>query len=100
MSWPNRALVWDCETSGIDVFNDRIVQLFIGIADENGDLIERHEWLIDPGIEVPEGASDVHGFHDGVSARERAQPSDSVAGSRRGFCPVRGHPVGRIQREL
>mgnify|MGYP006373625871 FL=1 len=62
MSWPKKTLVFDTETTGIDVFNDRIVQLFIGIADENGELIERHEWLIDPGIEVPEGASDVHGF--------------------------------------
>ena len=62
MSWPKRTLCFDTETSGIDVHNDRIVQLFIGIADEHGDLIERHEWLIDPGIEVPEGASDVHGF--------------------------------------
>ena len=62
MSWPKKTLVFDTETTGIDVFNDRIVQLFIGIADEHGDLIERHEWLIDPGIEVPEGASDVHGF--------------------------------------
>ena len=62
MSWPKKTLVFDTETTGIDVHNDRIVQLFIGIADEHGDLIERHEWLIDPGIEVPEGASDVHGF--------------------------------------
>ena len=62
MNWPKRTLIFDTETSGIDVFNDRIVQLFIGIADENGDLIEKYEWLIDPGIEVPEGASDVHGF--------------------------------------
>lgn len=62
MTWPGRVLVLDTETTGIDVFNDRIVQLFIGIADGNGDLIEQYEWLIDPGIEVPEEASNVHGF--------------------------------------
>lgn len=62
MTWPDRVLVFDTETTGIDVFNDRIVQLFIGIADGNGDLIEQYEWLIDPGIEVPEEASNVHGF--------------------------------------
>lgn len=62
MSWPDRVLVLDTETTGIDVFNDRIVQLFIGIADGNGDLVEQYEWLIDPGIEVPEEASNVHGF--------------------------------------
>lgn len=57
-----RMLVWDTETTGVDVFNDRIVQLFIGIANENGDLIEKHEWIINPGIPVPEGAAKVHGF--------------------------------------
>lgn len=62
MKWPDRALVFDVESTGIDVFNDRIVQLFIGIADGNGDLVEKYEWLIDPGIEVPEEASNVHGF--------------------------------------
>lgn len=62
MTWPDRALVFDVESTGIDVFNDRIVQLFIGIADGNGDLVEQYEWLIDPGIEVPEEASNVHGF--------------------------------------
>lgn len=62
MTWPDRTLVFDVESTGIDVFNDRIVQLFIGIADGNGDLVEQYEWLIDPGIEVPEEASNVHGF--------------------------------------
>lgn len=61
-SLPDRVLVFDVESTGIDVFNDRIVQLFIGIADGNGDLVEQYEWLIDPGIEVPEEASNVHGF--------------------------------------
>lgn len=55
-------LVFDTETTGIDVFNDRIVQLFIATADESGDLLQTWEWIIDPGIEVPEEASNVHGF--------------------------------------
>lgn len=55
-------LIFDVESTGIDVFNDRIVQLFIGIADENGDLIEKHEWIINPGVPVPEEAANVHGF--------------------------------------
>lgn len=55
-------LVFDTETTGIDVFNDRIVQLFIATADSEGNLLETWEWIIDPGVEVPEEASNVHGF--------------------------------------
>jgi DNA polymerase-3 subunit epsilon len=55
-------LVFDTETTGIDVFNDRIVQLFIATADSEGNLLETWEWVIDPGVEVPEEASNVHGF--------------------------------------
>lgn len=57
-----RMAVFDVESTGIDVFNDRIVQFFLGVADENGDLVEKHEWIINPGIPVPDEAAAVHGF--------------------------------------
>lgn len=55
-------LVFDTETTGVDVFNDRIVQLVIATADADGGLLEEWEWIIDPGVEVPEEAANVHGF--------------------------------------
>lgn len=55
-------LVFDTETTGVDVFEDRVVQCYIGRFDSAGNLTERWEWLIDPGIDVPEEASNVHGF--------------------------------------
>lgn len=55
-------LVFDTETTGVDVFNDRIVQLVIATADADGNLLEEWEWIIDPGVEVPEEAANVHGF--------------------------------------
>ena len=57
-----RIAVADCETSGVDTENDRIIQFFIGLMDQSGEWIEKREWLIDPGIDVPQGASDVHGY--------------------------------------
>lgn len=54
--------VADCETSGIDTENDRIIQFFIGLMNSSGEWVEKREWLIDPGIEIPEGASNVHGY--------------------------------------
>lgn len=55
--------VADTETSGTDVINDRIIQAFVGVYDTKaGDWACKSEWLIDPGIEIPTGASDVHGY--------------------------------------
>jgi DNA polymerase III subunit epsilon len=57
-----RAIALDSETTGIDVFEDRIIQFVISTLDKNGDILETHEWRANPGIEVPEGAAEVHGF--------------------------------------
>lgn len=78
MSWPSRVLCFDTETSGIRVFEDRIVQMFIGIADENGDLVERYEWIINPGIEIPEEASAVHGFTTEYLQEYGAEPGGAL----------------------
>lgn len=55
-------LVFDVESTGIDVFEDRIVQLYMATADDKGEILDSWEWIINPGVEVPSGASDVHGF--------------------------------------
>lgn len=84
MTWPDRALVFDVESTGIDVFNDRIVQLFIGIANSNGDLVEQYEWLIDPGVEMSEEVQHLHGFtneflrENGVSPHKALWEADLI----------------------
>lgn len=55
-------LVWDAETTGIRVEEDRIVQWFMATADSKGNLLDTWGWLINPGVPVPEEASEVHGF--------------------------------------
>lgn len=55
-------LVFDTETTGVDTDNDRIVQLVIATADADGNLLAHREWLIDPGVPIPVGASEVHGL--------------------------------------
>ncbi len=62
--------VFDLETTGIDVETSRIVSACIAILDESGDLVTRWDWLADPGIEIPEGASAVHGI---TTERARAE---------------------------
>ena len=55
-------VTFDTETTGIDVLNDRIIQAFVGKMSLDGEWIDKREWLIDPGVDVPKGASDVHGY--------------------------------------
>lgn len=62
MSWHlGRLAAFDLETTGVDIENDRIVTAaVIGLG--GGGQTETREWLADPGIEIPEGATAVHGI--------------------------------------
>jgi DNA polymerase-3 subunit epsilon len=68
--WFESLAVFDLETTGIDVDTSRIVSANVSILDSAGSVIERHDWLADPGIEIPAGASAVHGI---TSERARAE---------------------------
>ncbi|AZM57624.1 DNA polymerase III subunit epsilon [Streptomyces sp. WAC 01529] len=60
---------FDLETTGVDVEADRIVSAAVmnldGAAEPEG-----HEWLVDPGVEIPVEASAVHGI---TTERARAE---------------------------
>jgi len=58
----SKIAVFDVESTGIKPLEDRIVQAFIGVLRRGGGFTEEHQWFIDPGIEIPEGASSVHGI--------------------------------------
>jgi len=53
----------DTETTGRDASKNRLVEVGIVIG-HNGDVIERHNWLINPGCPIPAEASSVHGIKD------------------------------------
>jgi DNA polymerase-3 subunit epsilon len=57
-----RLLTLDCEATGVDPHNDRIVQIFVGVLEILGEAhwVDKLELLIDPGVEIPQGAIDVH----------------------------------------
>lgn len=54
-------LGFDLETTGTDVFNDRIVTCSLVFKAAPGVESVRQNWLINPGIEIPEEASNIHG---------------------------------------
>ena len=59
--WITRVGVFDLETTGVDVENDRVVTAHVGLLDAEGREIAARDWLADPGIAIPEGATAVHG---------------------------------------
>jgi DNA polymerase-3 subunit epsilon len=69
-SWFDTLGVFDLETTGIDVATSRIVSAHVGVLNAAGELVEEWNWLADPGVEIPAGASDVHGI---TTERARAQ---------------------------
>ena len=68
-SW-GRIVAFDLETTGVDVDTSRIVSACVAVLDTDGDVVARWDWLADPGIEIPEGASRVHGI---TTERARAE---------------------------
>lgn len=71
-------LSWDTETTGVSVHEDRIVTASVVLVDPNGDLVEHWEWLINPGIDIAEGASAVHGITNEVAQESGVDPMMAV----------------------
>ncbi|MGC5169774.1 3'-5' exonuclease [Micromonospora sp. DT81.3] len=69
-AWSHVVGVFDLETTGIDVEADRIVTAHVGLLDASGTVLRARDWIADPGIEIPAGATAVHGI---TTARARAE---------------------------
>lgn len=77
MSNWGRLGVFDLETTGVDVDTSRIVSACVAILEADGTVVARWDWLADPGIEIPDGASAVHGITT-ERARREGRPSSQV----------------------
>jgi DNA polymerase III subunit epsilon len=75
--WFDQLGVFDLETTGIDVETSRIVSAHVGVIDADGAVVERVDWLADPGIEIPLQASAVHGITT-ERARGEGRPAREV----------------------
>lgn len=77
--WYHTLGVFDLETTGVDVSTSRIVSANVSVIGPDGNPLERTDWLADPGIEIPEQASNVHGITTERARREGRPPHDVVA---------------------
>jgi DNA polymerase-3 subunit epsilon len=57
----------DVETTGRDASVDRVVEVGI-VVGRHDEVIARYNWLIDPGIPIPEEVSKIHGITDEMVA--------------------------------
>lgn len=84
----------DTETTGVDVFVDRIVTCNI-TYDVPGQEPYIANWMINPGIEIAGGASAVHGITNEVAQRDGGDPYEvlsNIAEHLRNWDKL-GHPV-------
>jgi DNA polymerase-3 subunit epsilon len=70
---------FDLETTGRNSRAARIVTASVTVVDHQGDVVKEHEWLADPGIEIPAEASEVHGVTT-EQARREGRPAQEVTG--------------------
>jgi DNA polymerase-3 subunit epsilon len=55
-------VVFDLETTGVDVETDRIVTAFFGVLDRHGVVVKGYDFVVKPeGYIIPDEASDIHG---------------------------------------
>ena len=74
--WDEAVGVFDLETTGVDVTTDRIVTAHVGLLDADGAPVRAQSWLADPGVDIPEGATAVHGI---TTAHARAHGRNAAA---------------------
>ncbi len=78
MHWhEGRLAAFDIETTGVDPLNDRIVTAAVSVVG-GGLPVDDHSWLVDPGIEIPAGASAVHGVTTEQARADGIEPAAAV----------------------
>ncbi len=94
--WAKKLAVFDLETTGLDLRESRVVTACVLEIDQDGFVVGKNiEWLANPGIEIPEAASNVHGVTT-EKAKEYGRPAKEVVSeileTLRGFLSL-GTPV-------
>lgn len=78
MSWhTGRLALFDLETTGVDCHRDRIVTAAIILAG-GGQPTQTADWLLNPGIEISEGAAAVHGITTEQARRDGQDAATAV----------------------
>lgn len=72
--WKEPLATLDTETTGVDPEQDRVVTAVLDVYDADGTQLESLSLLLDPGIEIPQSATDVHGISTDKARGEGVDP--------------------------
>lgn len=78
MNWHHgRLAAFDIESTGVSPEEDRIVTATVSVV--GGDApVDSVSWLADPGVEIPAGATNVHGITTEMARAEGREPAAVV----------------------
>lgn len=71
-------VTFDTETTGVDPETARIVSAALILLDENGQPAVTDQWLLNPGVEIPEGATAIHGITTERAIAEGLPAADGI----------------------
>jgi DNA polymerase III subunit epsilon len=77
--WSDTLVVFDTETTGLDTRHARIVTAYVGLIGAEGETLESHHWLANPGVIIPEQASAVHGVTTEMAQRDGRAAQDVIS---------------------
>ncbi|NBT46287.1 MAG: 3'-5' exonuclease [Actinobacteria bacterium] len=76
-SWLNQIAVFDTETTGLNLKESRIITAALHVINSDGEVLPQgKDWVLNPGIPIPEESSKVHGFYD----KDVANAQDATSG--------------------
>ena len=76
--WAKTLAVFDLETTGLDVTTSRIVTATVATLNQAGEVTSLREWLVNPGVEIPEVAANVHGVTTEIAVANGQEPEVAV----------------------
>lgn len=77
MTWMDETMVgFDTETTGVSTDRDRIVTA--AVITRTGAEVTTRTWLINPGVEIPAGATAVHGISTAHAREHGAAPAEAL----------------------
>lgn len=80
LSWHNRIAAFDLETTGLDLAESRIVTACIAELGESGAIAsDPKEWLVNPGVPIPEAATAVHGITNELAESGGLPPLQAIS---------------------
>jgi DNA polymerase III epsilon subunit-like protein len=79
MKYPNTYIVWDLETTGLKPEDAHIIEIGL-IQVQDGEVVDRKNWVLNHGIEIPEEITKITGITKEIIDAEGKDPQECFSG--------------------